>query len=132
LATGGFTVTELFKGTFTTLAGNTPGFTCKALAAGIKGTFYGDYVWNVEPHVFNPGAVPISDPGACKGSEHFDEVHFGITAPGECSGLKELKWQFRYKDGTGGTGHEWTNAEEPVIKSLEPSGSGESYGNIES
>ena len=126
-----FVVTELFKGTFTTLAGKTPGYPCGTLSAGIKGTFYGMYIWIVEPHLFNPAPVAITDPGACAGSAHFNEAHFGIT-PSGCGGLQRLRWQFHYTVGAGGAGHEWTNAEEPVIRGENPSHEhAESEGNIE-
>jgi hypothetical protein len=127
---GGFTVSELFKGTFVTTGPNTPGFPCKALASGIHGTFYGDFVWSVGPSLFSPAPVAISDPGVCAGSKHFDEAHFGdSTSP--CSAA-DFRWQFHYTDGSGGPGHEWTNAEEAVVKHPTQPSNPESEGNIES
>jgi hypothetical protein len=44
---GSFQVTELFNGSFVTLAGNSPGKPCATIDAGITGQFYGDYVLTV-------------------------------------------------------------------------------------
>lgn len=105
---GSFQVTELFNGSFVTLAGNSPndascGTTAGDVAAGIPGTFYGDYAVKVPaPADFNQNAVC---PAGCTTSEFFASV-FGL--PTNFLDTATYGWQFFYA--TQGHGS-WANTD---------------------
>jgi hypothetical protein len=91
-------VTELFNGTFVTLAGNSPGTPCAALSAGITGQFYGDEVFTVPTHAdFN---FTATCPVGCRATQFFD-AFFNTTPP-------SYAWQFHYT--TPGNGS-WDNTD---------------------
>ncbi|HEV2062954.1 MAG TPA: hypothetical protein VGS00_00200 [Thermoanaerobaculia bacterium] len=84
---GTFSVTELLKGTFVTVGGVSPE-ACAPLAAGIVGTFYGQFVSTVGPPA---------------------DFNFTATCPADCTSLQfmtaffngapdppEFAWQFHY------------------------------------
>lgn len=95
---GSFDVSELFVGSFVTLAGNTPGAPCGELAAGITGTFYGNYALTVPaPADF---AFTASCPAGCSTSQFF-ATFFAVSVPA-------YAWQFYYT--TPGNGS-WANTD---------------------
>ena len=98
LADGGFDVTALVKGTFTTIPGaKQPGDTpsCSGtIEKAITGKFYGEYVIHIGSGAeFNPEATYTSEePGLTKSTEEFVEAFF----PGQ-TGLGSYAWQFHYR-----------------------------------
>jgi hypothetical protein len=94
---GGFYVTALVKGTFTTIPGaEQPGASpCgPTIEKAVTGRFYGDLVIHIGPEAeFNPEASYSSeDPGLIKSTEEFVEAYF----PGQ-TGLGSYAWQFHYR-----------------------------------
>lgn len=105
---GSFTVTELYNGTFVTLAGNSPGdadcaTTAGDVAAGITGSFYGDYAVLVPPGGdFNQNAVC---PAGCTTSQFFVSV-FG--KPANFLDSATYGWEFFYHTAAHG---DWANTD---------------------
>lgn len=98
-ADGSFAITELFKGSFVTLAGNTPSTPCGSLAAGITGTFYGDYALSVPAGSdFNFNATCTT---ACTTGDFFT-AFFNTSVPASYA------WQFHYTTASNGS---WNNTD---------------------
>ncbi len=96
---GSFDVTQLYRGTFVTLAGNTPGTPCGTLSAGITGTFYGNWSLTViAPADFN---FTATCPSGCTGAQ-FLSTFFNTTIPASYA------WQFYYVAPGHGT---WANTD---------------------
>ena len=95
---GSFDVTELFNGTFVTLAGSTPGTPCGTLSAGITGQFYGDEVFATPTTAdFN---FTATCPAGCTGTQFFT-AFFNTTPPA-------YAWQFHYATASNGS---WDNTD---------------------
>lgn len=101
---GSFQVTELFNGSFVTLAGNSPNDTDCAttaddVAAGITGSFHGDYALVVPaPADFDPTATC---PAGCTTSDFFT-TFFGSGFPAT------FAWSFYYSTASHGS---WANTD---------------------
>jgi hypothetical protein len=109
---GSFDVTELYRGTFTTLAGNTPdyttGTTCGALAAGITGTFYGSYAITVSASAdFNFTATCQS---GCTTNQFFSTFFAKSATWFSDGGARDYAWQFYYNSTTPSNGS-WKNTD---------------------
>ena len=110
---GGFQVSELFNGTFTTIAGHSPNGPCDGSAevgGGVPGTMYGDFAFFVPPgHDFNAPAVC---PAQCTTTDFFS-TFFGedvTAADNDVNGTNSFGfgWQFHYR--TAGNGN-WDNTD---------------------
>lgn len=96
---GSFDVSELYQGTFVTLAGPSPASCEVQVAAGITGTFYGDEAGTIPaPADFNFTAVC---PPGCTGDE-FAQAFFGTSWP------SSYAWQFHYTTPSNGS---WDNTD---------------------
>jgi hypothetical protein len=105
---GSFDVTELYRGTFVTLAGDTPGKPCGTLAAGITGTFYGNYALTVPgPADFN---FTASCPAGCTTNQFFNTFFAKSTTWFDDGGAGNYAWQFHYKSDTP-SGGSWDNTD---------------------
>lgn len=92
-----FDVTELFNGTFTTIASGSPTDCSVLLPAGITGQFYGDMAFGTPSGLdFN---FTATCPAGCTGTQFFN-TFFNTTPPG--SGYA---WQFHYATLSNGTWH---------------------------
>ena len=116
---GSFVVSELMKGSFTTLAGASPNNNQSGcltgsgpqIGAGITGSLYGDFVVPVAaPADFNPTAtLDDSTPcGATCTSDEFFEAFFGKSA-GYTDGTS-FAWQFFYTTPHDANGH-WADTD---------------------
>jgi hypothetical protein len=110
---GSFDVTEIFDGTFTTLASATPlgaygDESCKVmLNAGITGQFYGNEAFG-PTGLFKtiPGLdfnLKATCPGECTASQFFSSIITGADAP-----LSVYAWQFHYSTPNNGV---WNNTD---------------------
>jgi hypothetical protein len=97
---GSFTVTELFNGTFVTLAGNSPDTPCTTIPAGTTGTFYGDYVLSA-PVGSNFNFNATCGTTNCNTNDFFTSF-FGISEP------NNYAWQFHYATASHGS---WDNTD---------------------
>lgn len=101
---GSFQVTELFNGVFTTIAGNSPddsdcATTTDDVAAGITGTFHGDYALLVPaPADFDPTATC---PAGCTTTDFFT-TFFNTGFPATYA------WEFYYATPSNGS---WANTD---------------------
>ena len=99
---GSFDVTELFQGTFVTIAGShsphptscTFGEGAVPQKGGVEGTWYGDYVWTVPPGAdFNFTATLPATEYTWQG---FFKAFFGITMPPPWGANNDGAWQTHY------------------------------------
>jgi hypothetical protein len=100
---GSFTVTELYNGTFVTLGTTQPDAPCNALAAGITGTFAGDYAVHV------PTGSDLNFNATCAAgctTRQFFTAFFG--KPDAFIDTATYAWQFHYDAGPNGT---WDNTD---------------------
>jgi hypothetical protein len=103
---GSFQVTELFNGSFVTLAGKSPGTPCATIDAGITGQFYGDYVLTVPVKTQGSPAYFNFNFNATPSTNVTTDVFFNAVfhqAPPD-----NYAWQFHYVTANHGT---WDNTD---------------------
>lgn len=114
-ANGTFAVNETFKGTFVTLAGQSPG-ACEAssphgstVSAGVDGRFAGFLRGTVSGGTYNPNGC--SSAAACNTTSGFVTAVFGTGAAFTClTGVGACSFSFRYHAKDHILFREWTNA----------------------
>ena len=111
---GSFQVSEIMRGSFTTVAGDSPNDCDAQISAGTQGTLYGDFVVPVDaPADFNPTAtLDDSTPcGATCTSDEFFEAFFGKSAGYTDS--TTFAWEFYYTTPGDANGH-WADTDHSV------------------
>ena len=107
-ANGSFSVTELFNGTFVTLAGFSPNDCAVTIPAGITGQFYGNEAFTIPIGAdFN---FTATCPAGCTGTQ-FVATFFNTTFP---SGYA---WQFHYTTPANGS---WNNTDHGNTGNIHP------------
>ena len=105
---GSFSVTELFNGTFVTLAGFSPNDCAVTIPAGITGQFYGNEAFTIPVGAdFN---FTATCPAGCTGTQ-FMAAFFNTTFP---SGYA---WQFHYTTPANGS---WNNTDHGNTGNIHP------------